>query len=39
MGSLGVIRNKDEEVKEKRNGDKRKRGVPRLWHKCAAPMA
>ena len=29
----------DEEVKEKRNGDKRKRGVPRLWHKCAAPVA
>ena len=39
MGSLGVIRNKDEEVKEKRNGDKRKRGVPRLWHKRAKPVA
>ena len=39
MGSLGVIRNKDEEVKEKRNGDKRKRGVPRLWHKCFRRVA
>ena len=39
MGNLGVIRNKDEEVKEKRNGDKRKRGVPRLWHNRAIALA
>lgn len=46
MGSLGVIRNKDEEVKEKRNGDKRKgvchafgTSVPHRWHNRAKPVA
>ena len=46
MGSLGVIRNQDEEVKEKRNGDKRKgvchafgTSVPHRWHNRAKPVA